>query len=367
MRGPDGMEPVEETLMRLVDDGRVVGVAAGVRENGRSRVLTGGGAEMGGSELPVDTKFPLSSNTKPVGGVLAMRLVELGVIDLDEPVAEQLPELADPRVLVRPGGPLEETVPAERAITVRHLLTMTAGFGWVDEAGPLAEAMSEQQVAPGPYAPPMPPDEYMRRLGALPLVGQPGDGWNYHNCSDVLGVLLERVTGTPLPELLAEHITDPLGLTDTGFTTDPSRLPTSYGAGADGRPRPLDTAGRFSGPPEFASLACGLVSSVADYLTFLDVLVTGGPVLAPETAREMCTDQLTPSQRTAAEGFVEPGCGYGFQVEVRPGEIVGWAGGLGTIGYADRRSGRSAAIFTTQSFDLPGTMEALDAVWELLS
>src|SRR5699024_851876 len=157
-----------------------------------------------------DAVFPLSSNTKPVGGLLAMRLVELGLLGLDDPVGEHLPELAAPRVLARPDGPLEETVPAERAITLRHLLTMTAGFGWAGEGTPLAGAMAAQQVAPGPYAPPMPPDEYLRRLGALPLAGQPGQGWNYHNSSDVLGVLLARATGSGVPDPVAGPATAPL-------------------------------------------------------------------------------------------------------------------------------------------------------------
>src|SRR5699024_9077860 len=133
-----------------------------------------------------------------------------------------------------------------------------AGLGWGGGGTPLAGAMAAQQVAPGPYAPPMPPDEYLRRLGALPLAGQPGQGWNYHNSSDVLGVLLARATGSAVPDLVAEHVTGPLGMRDTGFTAAPGRLVASYGADPSGGLRALDTAGRFGEPPAFASLACGL-------------------------------------------------------------------------------------------------------------
>lgn len=358
-------------LTGLVETGHLVGAVAGVRKAGRSAVASCGLSAVGGASIPEDAVFPLSSNSKPFGGVLAMRLAELGAVDLDAPVEEFLPELAAPRVLARPGGPLEDTVPAVREISLRHLLTMTAGFGWVTESGPLAEAMAEQGIAPGPWAPAMRSDEYLRRLGGLPLAGQPGEGWNYHNCSDVLGVLLERATGAGLAELLAEHVTGPLGLVDTGFTTDPARMPTTYGAGEDaaagqGR-RPLDTAARFSSPPAFASLACGLASTVADQLRFLDVLHGRDAVLSEESVRSICSDQLTTAQRFAAEGFVDPGAGYGFQVEVRPDGAVGWAGGLGTIAYANRRSGRSAAVFVTQSYDVPGTEEALEVIWDLLS
>lgn len=362
-----GIDRVRSELEHLVGAGRLVGFVAGIREDGRSQVVSGGASALDGPALTQDAVFPLSSNSKPVGGVLAMRLVELGVIGLDDPVTPLLPELANPRVLVRPDAPLEDTVPAERTITLRHLLTMTAGFGWVGRPGPLADAMADRQIAPGPYAPPMSTDEYMRRLGSLPLAGQPGRSWNYHNCSDVLGVLLARATGIPVRDLVAEHVTGPLGLPDTGYTADPARMPTSYGSAEGGGRRPVDTAARFAALPEFDSLACGLVSTVADQLAFLDVLVAGAPVLSAGSAELMCTDHLTSEQRDAAEGFLGPGCGYGFQVETRPDGTVGWAGGLGTIAYASRRTGRSAAVFTTQAFDVDGTAEALDTVWGLLN
>ena len=353
-------------LDRLVDDGRLIGYVCGVRESGSSQIVSGGTRAVGGPALEEDAVFPLSSNTKPVGGILAMRLVERGVLDLEDPVGPHLPELAAPRVLVEPSGLLDRTVPAERPVTLRHLLTMTAGVGWAGENPALMEAMSARGVAPGPFAPTVPPGEYLRRLAELPFAGQPGLGWWYHTSSDILGVLLARVTGSSVGELLARHITGPLGLTDTGFTVVPGRLPTSYGAGPDGRPRPLDTEGRFSSPPVFESLACGLVSTVGDYLHLLSVLVDGGPVLDAESARLMTTDHLTPTQKASAEGFVESGCGYGFQVEVRADGAVGWAGGLGTIGYVDRRRRRAAVVFTTQSYDVPGTSEALETVWSLL-
>lgn len=362
----DDIDRVAARLRELVDTGALVGFVAGVRENGRSQVIAGGASAIDGPAMRRDTVFPLSSNSKPIGGVLALRLVELGVLDPDAPVSVPLPELADPRVLAAPGSQLADTVPAKRPITLRHLLTMTAGVGWAD-SGPLAQAMADREISPGPYAPPMGPDEYLRRLGELPLAGQPGEGWNYHNASDVLGVLLERATGTAVRELLAHHVTGPLGLIDTGFTADPDRLTASYGDGPDGTLRPLDTAHRFSPAPAFESLACGLVSSVDDYLVFLDVLQGRTPVLSEESVRLMCTDHLTTTQREAAAGFLAPGCGYGFQVEVRPGEVVGWAGGLGTIGYTDRRSGRSAAVFVPQFVDTAGAGDALDTVWELLS
>lgn len=362
-----GTQPVAAALNDLVGEGKLVGFVLGVREAGQSHIIAGGGAALGGPALREDAQFVLTSSTKPLGAVLAMRLVELGVLELDEPVDKHLPELAHPRVLVRPDGPLEETVVADRPITLRHLLTMTPGFGWVDETGPLSEAMAEQRIAPGPYPPRMAPEEYLRRLGDLPLASQPGQHWRYHNSSDVLGILLARATGTPVSELLAAHVTGPLGLSDTSFVGDPARMPTNYGADADGNLEPLTLPdGAFTRPPEFESLACGLVSTVADYLVFLDALANGRPVISRGSAIQLATDQLTPGQRETAAGLLERGSGYGFQVEIRPGGAVGWSGGLGTIGYTNPLTGRSVALFTPQSYEAPGTAEAFEQIWPLL-
>lgn len=359
-------DPVEASLTDLVDSAALIGYVAGFRKDGRSKIVVGGACDLDGTPMRRDTLFPLSSNSKPIGGVLALRLVELGVLGLDAPVSGALPELAEPRVLAAPGADPADTVAAQGPITLRHLLTMTAGVGWVD-SGPLAQAMSDRGIAPGPYAPRMSPDEFLCRLGELPLAGQPGAGWNYHTASDVLGVLLERVTGARVADLLAEYVTGPLGMTDTGFTADLDRLTTSYGPRDDGGLERLATADRFATTPDFDSLACGLVSTIDDYLVFLDVLRGETPALSAEAAKLMCSDHLTATQRESAAGFIEAGCGYGFQVEVRPGGVVGWAGGLGTIGYVDRESGRSAAVFVPQFIDTPGAGEALETVWDLLS
>lgn len=361
------LEAVRGVLDAAVTRNDLVGYVCGVREAGRSTVVAGGSRSIGGAPLTPDAVFPLSSNTKPLGGVLTMALVERGFLDPETNLERYLPELRSLRVLARPDAPLDETVPLDRPPTLEHLLTMTAGFGWAAQNPALGEAMAARQIAPGPYAPPIDPETYLRRLGGLPLAGQPGDGWWYHTCSDVLGILLARAMGNRLGDLVEEFVTRPLGLTDVGFVADPARMPISYGAGADGRPEPLAVAERFAGPPVFDSLACGLAGTVGDYLRFLDVLLDGGPVIGSGSADRMCTDHLTASQIRSAEGFLGKGCGYGYQVEVRPGGVVGWAGGLGTIAYADRRSGRAAAVFTSQAVDLSGTEDALEQVWRLLA
>lgn len=345
-----GIQSAAEVLQVLVDEGKLPGFVLGVRKDGAT--------EMVASHFEADAQFLLTSNTKPMAGALAVRLVERGVVGLDDPVAEHLPEFAEPTVLVRPDGPLDECVPAERPITLRHLLTMTPGFGWVAEEGPLSAAMAERGVLPGPFPPPMTPDEYVARLASLPLASQPGSRWRYHHSSDVLGVLLARATGHSVTDLVREHLTGPLGLRDTGFVGDPDRMLPIVGAEVP--------EGLFTRAPLFESLACGLVSTVSDYLVFLEALATGDPILGQESAAQLRQDQLTTESRRGGEGFLAPGGGYGFQVEVRPDGSVGWAGGLGTIGYTDPGSGTAAALFMAQSFEVPGTARAVEAFWPLL-
>src|SRR4051794_24465141 len=222
--------PVAEVLRAQVDAGRLPGFVAAVRAGGSTEVLTGGRLALGGGgPMRPDTLFRLASVTKPFAGALTLALVEDGVLALDDEVGRWLPELAEPRVTARRGGPLSETVPAERPITVRHLLTNTAGVGWAPDIGPLADAMDERGVEPGAFGPDLTPDEFLARLAELPLSGQPGESWNYHTSTDVLSVLLARATGASVGALLAERITGPLGLADTAFwVQDAGRLASCY-------------------------------------------------------------------------------------------------------------------------------------------
>src|SRR5256884_2053558 len=165
-----------------------------------------------------------------------MILVEECKLRLDEPVDALLPELAERHVLKHLDGPLDDTVPAKRPITVRDLLTFRMGFGQMmasPDAYPILKAASEQQLGMGPPSPSrMPaPDEWMRRLGRLPLMHQPGEQWMYNTGSDVLGVLLARASGQKLERFLRERIFEPLDMRDTSFSVPEAsldRLATSY-------------------------------------------------------------------------------------------------------------------------------------------
>src|SRR3954468_5114628 len=210
--------PVADVLQAQVASGRLPGFVAAVRAGGDTEVLAGGRLAVDGdAPMRPDTLFRLASVTKPFAGALTLALVKDGVLGLDDEVGRWLPELAEPRVTRRRGGALDDTVPAERPITVRHLLTNTSGVGWAADIGPLADAMDQRGVGPGAFGPDLSPDEYLARLGALALSGQPGATWNYHTSSDLLSVLLARATDRGVGELLAEKVTAPLGLSDTTF------------------------------------------------------------------------------------------------------------------------------------------------------
>jgi CubicO group peptidase (beta-lactamase class C family) len=265
------------------------------------------------------------------------------VLSLDEPVDRLLPELAGRRVLRRPDGPLDDTVPAERAVTVRDLLTFTWGFGMqgamftAAEPWPIVRAVGERELnsfgAPDPGTTPA-PDVWLRRLGELPLLAQPGERWLYSAGSQVLGVLAARAGGAPFGEVMRDRILGPLGMDDTGFyAADTSRLATAYEE-RDGELAVTDPPdGQWSRPPRFPDGAGGLVSTAADLLAFGRMLLRGGgPVLTPQTVAEMTRDQLTDLQRARVwPGFSFLGDrGWGYGVSVLADGSYTWEGGLGT-------------------------------------
>jgi CubicO group peptidase (beta-lactamase class C family) len=362
-------------LLAQVESGRLPGFAAAVRYRGEIEVHTGGCLELGGT-VPVrpDSLFRIASVSKPFAGVLTLALVEDGVLALDDPVDRWLPELADPRVLADRGGALGDTVAADRPITVRHLLTSTPGFGGIWNDSPLSAAIEAAGVGPGALPPLLTHDEYLGRLGELPLAAQPGESWLYHMSTDALSVLLARAAGRPLHDLLADRITGPLDLTSTGFwACDPRRLAAAY-LPAEGGLEIFDPAdGLSSRPPRFEGLAGGLVSSAPDVLAFFCALADGGtPVLRPDSVALMTADALTAAQRAEAADFLGPGRSWGLQVGVQveaaapwdqPGRW-GWDGGTGTTAYVDPDRDL-VAVLLTQRGAFPGD-DFLAGFWEAL-
>src|SRR5436305_12959898 len=319
-----------------------------------------------------DTIFRISSMTKPIIAAATMILVEECKLRLVGPVDRWLPELAERKVLKRLDGPLDDTMPANRPITLRDLLTFRMGFGQMmapPDAYPILKAASEQQIGMGPPSPSMlpVPDEWMRRLGRLPLMHQPGERWMYNTGSDVLGVLIARVSGQPLETFFQERIFEPLGMKDTGFSVPTprlDRLATSYWTDSQsGELAVYDEAegGQWSRPPAFPSGAGGLVSTIDDYLAFGQMMLSlgkhgGERILSRLSVEVMTTDQLTPEQKAVSSlvpGFFDShGWGFGVSVITRRDDIAavpgryGWDGGMGTSWYSDPREDMITILMT---------------------
>ena len=348
---------VRDVLTRHVDAGYVPGAVAVVARHGEVHIeATGNLAFEGagsGTLMAADTICRIGSMSKPIVAACAMTLVEDCTLRLDDPVDEFLPELADMTVLADPNGPLEETVPAKRPITLRDLLTFTLGTGIVvAEPGtsPIADALNALQSD----EPELAPDEWIRRLGTLPLVYQPGERWMYHTAADVTGVLVARATGMSFGAAMRERICEPLGMKDTAFSVGGesiSRLATAYQRDdATGEVVVEDGPdGYWSRPPAFESGGGGLVSTADDFLAFASALLAGGTrdgerVLARPSVTLMTSDHLTSAQK-AVSGFTpgyfdDIGWGFGMSVRTRrthlgpaPGVSYPWAASVGSYGW----------------------------------
>ncbi len=340
---------LRELLIRHVDAGTIPGGVA-LLGAGNAEVVTAGVASVGGGPMGEDAIMRIQSMTKGITSVAALRLVEAGRLELDQSLVNWLPEVADRQVLRGPTAELGDTVPARRAITLRHLLTNTCGYGMVIQASPLEQAMAANGTEAGPEPPAMGADEWLRRLTELPLAFQPGEGWRYHHSFAVLGILISRVTGRPLGEHLAEDVFGPLGMTDTALWVAEGkldRLPAAYRHGDEGLVEIEPAGGGFyAGPPSFDVSHGELVSTARDYHRFARMLAEGGrvhgqPMITLAHLQQMTRDQVPAACKTADSffpGFWD-GMGWGFGVAVKTegpqrGRI-GWSGGLGTDFFVD--------------------------------
>jgi CubicO group peptidase (beta-lactamase class C family) len=367
-------DTIRKTQDARVASGRIAGYVAAVRVGGRTEVHAGGRMAIEPDSPPMreDTLFRIASVTKPIGGALTFALVEDGVLGLDDPIAGWLPELARPRVLVRPDAALDDTVEANRPLTVRDLLACTAGWGAMMQPTALQAAMRERGVYPGPGLIRMTADEFVAQIASLPLAFQPGEGWLYDTSIEVLGVLLARATGRSLSDLVAERITGPLGMTSTAFGThEVDRLATAYSPDEDGTLRVVDPPdGQFAGPPPFEELSSGLVSSAPDVLRFYFAMADGGaPVIGAGSLALMTADALTDAQRAMGEPILGPGESWGLATGIdiaaaqpwqAPGRW-GWTGGTGTTAYVDPVRGTVSVLMTQR--EMTGPQDGPEAFW----
>ncbi|MEM5434152.1 serine hydrolase domain-containing protein [Paraburkholderia diazotrophica] len=349
-----------DAMQGYVDRGEVAGVVTLAWRNGEIGLFDARGWRDEAERLPMqrDTLFRIASMTKPVTSAAIMMLVEEDRLTLDAPVAQWLPELSAPRVLRDPAGVLDQTEPARAPITVLDLLTHRAGFAYhFTSTGPLADAYAA--VFNG-FDSGHGPDAWLARIATLPLMFHPGSRWHYGIATDVLGVLIHRISGQSLGEFFRTRIFEPLGMRDTAFCVPDaqlSRLSTAYAIDPDSRRRVIEDrpqASRWANPRRFQSGGGGLVSTAENYLQFARLLLGRGRVddvrlLSHRSVDLMRTNFLARDQRRMPSiGHVQwsgQGFGLGLSIVDDPAQQLplgyrstgsfGWPGAFGTSWFAD--------------------------------
>jgi CubicO group peptidase (beta-lactamase class C family) len=371
---------VERTIQQYVDESRLAGAVVVVLQDGQPvyERAVGWSDKEAGRRMTTDTIFRIASQTKAITSTAILMLFEDGKLSLNDPVSQFIPSFAKTTVATRTETGVS-TVPAKRAITIRDLLTHTAGisYGTDNQVAALYEAKGLGPAAGlGWYTADKnePVCTTMERLGTLPFVAQPGEAWVYGYNTDILGCVVERASGVPLDEFVRSRVTGPLGMKDTRFylpTEQRDRLAAVYGNGSDGKivraPDGAKGQGHYvDGPRRSFAGGAGLLSTARDYARFLEMIRNGGSldgarILAPRTVRLMTTNQVGTLHSTTGLGF-----GLGFETTDRYGAngmdsvgSFGWGGAYGTYYRVDPEA-RIVIVLMIQL--LPNTTDIRDKV-----
>jgi CubicO group peptidase (beta-lactamase class C family) len=320
-------------LKKFIDEGQANGAIACVWRHGKFELDAAEGwmDPEHKTAMRRDAIFAIASLSKPITGVAAMILIEQGKLKLEDPISRWIPELAKPKVLRKPDGPLDDAVPAPRAITVSDLLTMHMGYGGDGPAGPFADALKAMPIVADDDS-----DLWLKKLSAIPLQFAPGERWLNDTSVDVLGLLIRRVTGGTLQAFEQEHIFAPLGMKDTGFHVPPEKLDRLAGW-------PEAQRAIQSKPAKFESGGDGMYSSAPDYLQFARMLLNKGEwngkrILKAASIAAMSTDHMRGEEHQNGPFFDRyPGRGFGYTLAVRTEALpvgpsvgaVNWAGSTG--------------------------------------
>ena len=371
---------MDRGIQQYVDDERLAGAVVLVLRDGQTvyERAFGWSDKEAGRKMTTDTIFRIASQTKAITSTAVLSLVEEGKISLSDPVSRFIPTFAKTSVAV-PGDSGVTIVPAKRPITVRDLLTHTAGISYGTESQ-VASRYEPKGLGPaaglGWYTADKsePICDTMERLGTLPFVAQPGEAWVYGYNTDVLGCIVEKASGTPLDEFVRTRVTEPLGMKDTRFFLRPEdrgRLAAVYASAADGKavraPEGPKGQGNYAeGPRRSFAGGAGLLSTARDYGRFLEMIRNGGQlggvrILAPRTVQLMRTNQVGTLHSTNGLGF-----GLGFETTDRYGAngmdsvgAFGWGGAYGTVYRIDPAARLTILLMVQQ---LPNTTDVREKV-----
>lgn len=318
----------------------------------------------GGAEVGVDSLYRIYSMSKPITGMATMMLIDDGKLGLDQPLYDLIPAFRDIEVLVDPEGPLDNTVKPVRPITIRQLLTHTAGLGYqIVSKGPLLEAYNKNGIVGGrvsrmpiPGTEPVVPAPGLKvwaeRLATLPLMYQPATKYSYSCSIDLLGRVIEIASGMDFEAFLKSRLFEPLGMDSTWMTVPESekgRLTDNYGI-VGGTPFPIDPASAsiYLDPPEVPAGGGGLVSSPKDYDRFLRMLLGYGKLgnerVMGELAVRVGTSNLFPKTVDLTGSWME-GQGHGAGGRSVDG-TYGWGGAAGTLASVDYNLGLRTGLWT---------------------
>jgi len=360
-RATDLYPTVRAQLESYVSSGKLPGLLATIgRAAGMPNVVAVGTQGLGETTpVNIDTLWRIYSMTKPITGIAAMILVDEGKMKLDQPIADFLPEFANMTVLTDPDKNLN-AVPAKTQITLRHLLTHTAGLGYsIITTGPLLKAYLDNGITPGivsrfpipgqPTSAPTPDlKTFSERLAKLPLIAEPGTKWSYSISLDLLGRVIEVASGMDFEAFLKTRIFEPLKMNSSYFQVPQSetkRFVSNY-APINGVLFPIDPASTsiYLNKPAFAFGGAGMVTSARDYDRFLNMLANYGELdgvrVMSTAAAKLAMSDLLPSG-VSTDGTFAAGAGFGAGGRVGKGAndgVFGWGGAAGTEAFVDPRS-----------------------------
>ncbi len=351
-----------------VDTGKLPGVVSLINRAGVQSVIARGVQTLGDPRLAgSDSLYRAYSMTKPITGMVTMMLIDEGKLTLDTPLADILPKYAKMQVQVTPDGSITDLRPAKTPITIRHLLTHTSGLGYsIIQTGPLKAAYEANGLVPAEVSrmaipglavgKPLPSlAAFADKLAEMPLVYEPGTMWSYSVSLDLLGRVIEVITGKPFDAVVAERIFGPCGMSSSGFQVAPQnagRLTTNYGVIKD-KLVPIDPAASsiYLDPPAYPFGGAGLVTSPRDYDRFLQMVLNYGMLdgrrVMNERAVRLGTSDLLPPALIGSKMFGRPG-GFGAGGRVGVGEdagTYGWSGAAGTVGFVSFRGRASAGLW----------------------
>ena len=362
-------------VARMIDgyvgSGKVPGMIAALGTGSSAQAMEiarGTLAKANPAAVDMDSLFRIYSMTKPITGMAAMMLVDEGRLRLDQPIGDLIPAFGKMQVQVTPDGSITDLRPAKTQITVRHLLTHTAGLGYtIIQSGPIKDAYITAGLVPGQASRlPLPGLEVVKPLGSLaefaevlatmPLVHEPGSTWSYSVSLDLLGRVIEIASGQPFDRFLHDRLFAPAGMTSTWFRVPESeiaRLTTNYAVAA-GLLLPIDPGKTsvYLDQPPYPFGGAGLVSSPRDYDRFLAMLLGFGRIdgrqVMSEAAVRLGTSNLLPRGTDLSRSFIQ-GNGFGAGGSVGLGDdagTFGWAGAAGTVGFVNYRTGIRAGLYT---------------------